>query len=72
MAERHLVDVGAIAAANHRRHRDAPRPEMAEHHRVTPPDAVIGQVQKAKPVALMDIHAGVVNHQIGVMFFRSR
>ena len=64
VAVRHLIQVGAIAAANHRCHRNAARPKMPQHHRITLANAVITHLQKAKPVALMNVDPGVIQHQI--------
>ena len=66
MAEGHLVKVVAIAAADNRGDRHIPAPKMPQNHRIACPNAVIADVQQPQPVIAVNIHPGIIQHQIRV------
>ena len=67
MAEGHLVKVVAITAADNSGDRHIPAPKMPQHHRIACPNAVIADVQQPQPVIAVNIHTGIIQHQIRVV-----
>ena len=59
--------VFAVAAADHAHHRDVAAQAVAHHAFIAGGDAFVCQLEVTEGVVFMHIHAGVVQHQVGLV-----
>lgn len=65
MAARQRIDIARVAATDHAADGDAAFAEVADHHPIALPKAIIRQRQPAETVVLMRIDAGIVEDEVG-------